>query len=279
MLYQSQKTEREEIETAHLANKMGIEAQVLQAGEVQKMEPGLEVRCLGGVYFPGDAHLYPNLLMAQLKDLLARQGVHFHQGKTVDGFVLERKKAVALVSNREHFSGDQFILAGGSLTGILAKQLGARLPLQDGKGYSFTLKKPLLRPRHATIFLEARVAVTPIGDDLRFGGTLELSGHDSRINLNRVRGIVESIPRHYPTLKIPMPRPEEIWYGYRPCTPDGLPYIGRLGGLENVLAATGHAMMGLSLAPATGLMIRDFSSGNAVNPAFKRFFDPNRYGV
>ncbi|MEK7257737.1 MAG: FAD-dependent oxidoreductase, partial [Bacteroidota bacterium] len=279
MLYQSPKTEREEVETVEIANKLGIEAQLLNARQVQEMEPELAVKCLGGVFFPGDAHLHPVILMQHLKAHLTKQGVHFHPKKAVDGFVMNGKKVTAITCGSEHFPADQFLLTAGSRTAILLKKAGIRLLLQDGKGYSYMLKNPARRPRNASILLEARVAVTPMGDDLRFGGTLELSGHDDHINQNRFRGILEAIPKYYPGVDIEMPSPQAIWHGYRPCSPDGLPYIGRLNKLENVVVATGHAMMGLSLAPATGLMVRDLVTETPeVNFAFHRFFNPNRFG-
>ncbi len=278
MLYQTKAREHEEVEGARLANKLGVKAVVLSPKEVQEMEPDVRVNCLGGVFFPGDAHMHPNFLMQHLKRLLASQGVHFHKNTQVTGFEKQGKKITALLSHKGQFAADQFLLAAGSLTGKLVKKLGVKMPLQGGKGYSFTLKNPPIRPKNATIFLEARVAVTPMGDDLRFGGTLELSGHDGKINMNRVRGILESIPKYYPDMQVPLPRQEEVWHGYRPCSPDGLPYIGKLQNLDNVTVATGHAMMGLSLAPATGQMVKAILEEEGfLYEEFEQAFDPNRY--
>jgi D-amino-acid dehydrogenase len=278
MLYQSHKVEKEEAETAHLANKLGLKAKVLNAHDIQVMEPEIAVKCLGGVFFPEDAHLHPNLLMQQLKALLRQKGVRFHLNTVVNGFITGSQKVTALQSNGTTHPADAFVLAGGSWAGMLAKKLRVNVPIQDGKGYSFTLPHPARRPRNATIFLEARVAVTPMGDDLRFGGTLEMSGHNSRINDNRVRGILEAIPRYYPDLGVPAPKPPDIWYGYRPCSPDGLPFIGRITPYNNVVMASGHAMMGVSLAPATGSLVSDIlaerqAEGASLLPAL----NPMRY--
>lgn len=128
-----------------------------------------------------------------------------------------------------------------------------------------------------SFFPRLKWPVTPMGDDLRFGGTLELGGLSPSINMKRVNGIFASIPRYFPHLKVEAPKPQDIWYGYRPCSPDGMPYIGRVKKFENLIAATGHAMMGLCLAPPTGLMVRELLNGKA-EERYARFFDPNRWG-
>jgi D-amino-acid dehydrogenase len=159
---------------------------------------------------------------------------------------------------------------------MVGSKLGISIPMQAGKGYSFTLDHVLKNTRIPSIFLESRVAVTPMGTSLRFGGTMEISGVDHSINMNRVKGIVDSIPNYYPDMKVGMPRKEEVWHGLRPCSPDGLPYIGRSSRMTNLIIATGHSMMGLSLGPGTGKLVSELISGeNASIPL--QAFDPERY--
>src|SRR5207253_241765 len=110
---------------------------------------------------------------------------------------------------------------------LLIRGLGLRLPLQAGKGYSVTLREPRQLPTICAILTEARVAVTPLGDALRFGGTMEIAGLDERINPRRVHGIIKSIPQYYPAYKEDDFAGLEPWCGLRPCSPDGLPYLGR----------------------------------------------------
>jgi len=152
------------------------------------------------------------------------------------------------------------VLASGSWTAQLLKKVGIKMLLQDGKGYSLTLKKPLLRPRFPTILAEAKVAITPMGEDLRVGGTLELSGLSNKIDPKRLEGIIASVPAYYRNLEVPFPRSQEVWKGYRPCTPDGLPYLGRSTKLNNLVIATGHGMMGLSLGAATGKIVSQIAT-------------------
>lgn len=148
--------------------------------------------------------------------------------------------------------------------------------MQAGKGYSFTVENIEKNIRIPSIFLEARVAVTPMGNNLRFGGTMEIVGVDERINMNRVQGIVDSIPHYYPDLKIKTPAVDKIWHGLRPCSPDGLPYIGRSRVYKNLIYATGHAMMGLSLAPATGKLVSEIINEQQTTIPIQAF-DPERF--
>ncbi|HMQ60835.1 MAG TPA: FAD-binding oxidoreductase, partial [Flavilitoribacter sp.] len=113
------------------------------------------------------------------------------------------------------------------------------------------------RPAIPTILTEARVAVTPMGQDLRIGGTLEISHLSNKISRPRFEAIAESIPAYYPDIQPEMPALQHIWHGFRPCSPDGLPYLGRSKKYSNLVVATGHAMMGLSLGPATGKIVAE----------------------
>ena len=115
-----------------------------------------------------------------------------------------------------------------------------------------------------------------MGSSLRFGGTMEISGVDHTINMNRVKGIVDSIPSYYPEMKVGMPKKEDVWHGLRPCSPDGLPYLGRSGRMKNLVIATGHSMMGLSLGPGSGKLVSEMISGEASSISLLPFA-PERY--
>jgi D-amino-acid dehydrogenase len=260
MLYQTEASEHEETEIAEEANRYGVKAELLSASQVQAMEPDVRVQVRGGVFYPGDAHLTPQLLTRGLIEHLQQRGVQFVTSSMVTGFVRTHNCVRSIRTGSGDYAVDALVLAAGSWSGGLARQLQLRLPMQAGKGYSFTVADAKRDVRIPSILLEARVAVTPMGSSLRFGGTMEISGINHNINLNRVRGIVEAIPRYYPEMQVAMPTKEHIWHGLRPCSPDGLPYIGRLINFSNVVVATGHAMMGLSLAPGTGQLVAEVIS-------------------
>ena len=139
--------------------------------------------------------------------------------------------------------------------------MGLKLPLQAGKGYSLTLQTPRKLPGPAAILAEARVAVSPLGDALRVGGTMELAGLDESIDPLRVQSIVDAFVRYYPDFSPDDFRGIAPWRGLRPCSPDGLPYVGRTSRAANFLVATGHAMMGVSLAPITGKLLAQLIAG------------------
>jgi len=277
MLFKEAKTEAEEFELADQAAELGLEAQKLSAEATRALEPGLKLDVRGSVYFPGDAHLYPNLLIRQLTAALKDQGVEFLTGATVTDFNAQNGKITHLkLSDGQQIPTTRVVLAAGSWSAGLMKKLGLKLLLQDGKGYSVTLSSPDKRPGIPSLLSEAKVAVTPMGDDLRIGGTLEISNFSPKVDRLRFQGIMESLPRYYPELHPEWQDLSKVWHGYRPCSPDGLPYMGFSKKYDNLLLATGHAMMGLSLGPATGKMVADLMAGK--QPAVKvDLFDPARF--
>lgn len=276
MLYQTKEAEHEESETARIANDHGIQAHILTSEEVQHLEPDVHVRVRGGVYFPGDAHITPQALITQLVRLLKDRGVQFLTNTSVKDFTVEKQEIKAVITEKGAYSFDEVVLATGSWSGEVAARLKINLPMQAGKGYSFTIQNVEKNIRIPSIFLEARVAVTPMGTTLRFGGTMEITGVDHTISMNRVKGIVDSIPRYYPDMKVAMPKQTEVWHGLRPCSPDGLPYIGRSGKIKNLIFATGHAMMGLSLGPGSGKIVADLITGATPEVSLEAFY-PERF--
>jgi len=262
MAYQTSALEKEEIEFAHLARKHGLEAEILTPADIQNIETNLEVKARGAVLFPGDAHLDPGALYGFLKKYLEERGVKFQYNTQVLGFEKTGSKVEAILTDQGKIGADKIMLCGGSWSGELAKMLDFSLPMMGGKGYSFTQKNnPEIK--QATILTEMKVAVSPYGETVRFGGTMEIAGTNQSINLNRVKGIFESINRFYPAFETKFPAENQIWKGLRPCSPDGLPYIGLAPGYSNVLVGSGHSMMGISLAPATGKILAELHQQKA----------------
>ena len=158
----------------------------------------------------------------------------------------------------------------------MIRQLGLRLPMQAGKGYSVTLPNPVELPALCSILTEARVAVTPMGGSLRFGGTMEMSGTSESISPRRVEGILRAASSYFPNFKRSHFDGLTPWHGLRPCSPDGMPYLGRSAAASNLLVATGHAMMGLSLAPVTAAIAARLL--DAEPPGFDlHLLSPNRF--
>jgi D-amino-acid dehydrogenase len=274
MMYQTKETGEEEKETAHAANDLGIEARLLSPEEVQALEPDVKVNVRGGVYFPGDTHMTPRKLVSGLIHHLKTLGVDFITSAEVTNVTMKGRRIESLAAGGHDHTFDEYILATGSWSGDVGEKFNLKIPMQAGKGYSFTLNDVAKNIRIPSILLEARVAVTPMGSSLRFGGTMEIGGINHDINNNRVRGIVDSIPKYFPEMKVGFP--SKVWHGLRPCSPDGLPFIGRTIAPENMIVATGHSMMGMSLGPATGKIVNDLVMGKKPDVDIT-LFRPERY--
>jgi D-amino-acid dehydrogenase len=210
-----------------------------------------------------------------IKYLIAK-GVKFLEDTRINDFEKRGEKLTNVITDKGTFEFDEVVMALGSWSGLVAKKLHLVLPMQAGKGYSFLLDDVTKNVSIPSILLEARVAVTPMGSSLRFGGTMEINGVDHSINMNRVRSIVNSIPKYYPEMNVDLPKPEKIWHGLRPCSPDGLPYVGRSKTIKNLTIATGHSMMGLSLGPGTGLLVSEII-GNKKSSMDIELFEPLRF--
>ena len=263
MLYKTAAAEHEMADEARVANRAGIDAQVLNSQQVQDLEPHTRVTVRGGVFFPGDAHLNPAELVRSLLAYLRREGVTILENQDVTGFAKTNSRVTSVQTAGGDYPVDTVVIAGGAWSPLLAQQVGLRLPMQGGKGYSFMGQNMANTIRVPAIMLEARATATPMNTNIRFAGTLEVAGTDMTVNMNRVRGITQSINEYYPDIAVSMPTIDTVWRGLRPCSPDGLPYIGRTERYENVILATGHGMMGLSLGPATGKLISELVDGPA----------------
>ena len=217
----------------------------------------------GAVYFPQDRHLTPDRFVTQLQDRLTAMGVEFLWNTEVAGWRIERQRHVRAVASRDgrEIEGDEFVLCGGSWTPRIARELGLTLPIEAGKGYSLTLPTPRRIPAICAILAEARVAVTPMGGALRFAGTMEIAGLNEDINPVRVRGIINAATEYYPEITASDFEGVAPWQGLRPCSPDGMPYLGRTARFANLSIAAGHAMMGISLGPVTGQLISEILEG------------------
>lgn len=269
--------QHESEDLGRLANSLGVEARTIDANEVRAMNPGIAFDVVGAVYFPGDAHLTPAKFASALQSLLREMGVKFLWDTSVFGWRVDGGRISAVHTTAGELTADEYVLAGGSWSPSMLKGLDLRLPIQAGKGYSLTMENPPRRIVHPMILTEARIALTPMGSTMRFGGTMELSGVNDIVRPERVRQIIQSVPRYLPDF-----RPEEFagirpWIGLRPVSPDGLPYIGRFPQARNLIAACGHAMLGLTMAPVTGRLVTEIIHGRKPCVALD-LLRPERFG-
>jgi D-amino-acid dehydrogenase len=276
MLYKTEKAGEEEIHVGNEARKLGLNVQILSKSQVRAIEPGVELDIAGAVHYHSDAHLYPSALFNQLLAYVKSKGAEVITNAEVTGYNIQSGKIKSIRTKNQTIEGELVVMTGGAWLPQLAKLAGLSIPVMPGKGYSFmepNSEHPIVHP---ALLIEARVAVTPMNGQVRFGGTMELAAVNDKINMNRVEGIVNAIPQYYPELKVEVPEKERIWYGFRPCSPDGLPYLGFSKKLENLIVAGGHGMMGISLGPATGKIVAELVNGET-RSADIRLYDPERY--
>ena len=261
-------------ERAARARDSGLMSEVLSSDEVRAVEPAAGRAVIGGVRYVTDAGLDPARFVQWLARQAAAWGVRFMTQTEVFDFHLGRNRVNSVLTTKGEFRAEQVVLAGGAWLAPLGRRLGVNLPVEGGKGISQTFSKPKMNVRQPLILEEHYVAVSPLSDALRITGVLELSGLDLALNPDRVRGIHRSACRYLPLIE-PL-HPSEIWRGLRPCTPDGLPLVGRLHSLNNVIVAGGHDTKGITLGPLTGQYVTRLLTGQSIGD-FERKLSPSRF--
>ena len=277
MLCKTQKFLDEEAEAAQFSNSIGVPAEVLDAKSTAELDPDIEMDVIGSIYHRQDCHLSPGTLMAALQRSLEGDGCQFHWQTDATEIVSEGDRVRAVGTEAGEIEADEFVICGGIWSSGFARGLAIDLPMQAGKGYSVTVQQPKQLPRLCSLLGEARVAVTPMGNQLRFGGTMEIAGLDESVTSDRVEGIREAVPKYFPRFETDDLRGVPVWSGLRPCSPDGLPYLGRTEKWRNVIVATGHAMMGVSLALVSGELVASWAVGQAPKMERLEQLSPDRY--
>jgi D-amino-acid dehydrogenase len=250
-----------------LRENFGLAATRYNGQALTNLEPALKPGLAGGWHYLADGHLRPEKLLSSWRNLLIDQGGAIHEHCEFQGFTRRENRADAIRTSTGEMTADAFVVAAGAWTPRLKLQLGCRIPIQPGKGYSLTMPRPKLCPKIPLIFEEHRVAVTPMQSGYRLGSIMEFAGYDTTLCQSRL-DLLRAGASHY--LQEPTAEPIlESWYGWRPMTPDSLPIIGRSPVLPNVYLAAGHNMLGLSMAPATGKLIAELVNGQTphIDPA------------
>ncbi|MEM9141821.1 MAG: FAD-dependent oxidoreductase [Bacteroidota bacterium] len=260
MLYQTEASYQHEHRVAEKAKQLGLEVEELNKAQLRKLQPKEAIEAQGAIYYKCDSHTTPTEFMPKMIAYLKKAGVVFRPHEEVQGLSLGPKGIVGIQTKTQAYSADAYILAAGSWTENLAKQFGIRLLLQAGKGYCINVSRPTGITLPA-ILMEAKMAVTPMKGFTRFAGTMEFSGINAHVREKRVKAIARGANRFYPELEMKSEETQLAQTGLRPVSPDGLPYIGKLPGLDNLVVATGHAMMGWSLGPATGKLVQQLIDG------------------
>lgn len=242
-----------------LSESFQAPARRLDARELLELEPALKPDVAGAWFYDHDAHLRPDKLLRSWRAQLTAAGVEFRENVTVTGFARSGGQATGVRTSQGEIAADDILVATGALTPFLESELGCRIPIQPGKGYSLTMPRPARCPKVPMIFPEHRVAVTPMDTGYRLGSIMEFSGYDRSISPARLELLRTGAAQY---LQEPWCEPvQEQWYGWRPMTWDSLPIIDRSPAHANVWIAAGHNMLGLSMAPGTGRLVAELMSG------------------
>lgn len=274
MYYKTDKAGEEEWNVGQRAIKEGLKVENLSKKEAQQLEPNIDLNIKGAVYYHSDAHMTPHNFMHQLKTYLEQNGVTILSNEEVLDAEMFLGKIESIKTQNRTLKADEFVLASGSWSQNFAKKLNINIPIQAGKGYSLNVERET-KISIPAILIEAKVAVTPMNGFTRFAGTMEIGGINHEVNPKRVNAIAKAGESYYSGLNINQQEKNAAKCGLRPCSPDGLPYIGKSKNCENLTLATGHAMMGWSLGPATGKLVSEIISDKKTSLDLS-FYNPDR---
>lgn len=254
----------------------GVPVDLWDGARVERDEPTLKPGVVGGLYWPRDAHIRPDRYVAALAERARAAGVTIREHAGVTGFEREGDRIVAVRVAQERIAAQQVLLAGGAWSPLIARDLGLRIPIQPGKGYSITYSRPHRAPRRPLVLAEPRVCVTSWASGFRLGSTMEFAGYDDTLNRIRLDALVRGASDflHEPV----GPEHIEDWWGWRPMTTDDLPIIGASERVPGLWFATGHGMLGMSMSNATAelLAVQMLGRETALDPNPYR---PNRFAL
>ncbi|ANI89094.1 hypothetical protein A9P82_07205 [Arachidicoccus ginsenosidimutans] len=265
-IFQTEKSKEECAHVVAFGQKLGLDVELIDAEELKQLEPNTPINAIGAINYKCDSHLSPGKLMNNLiASLRQMSNVQLISNAEVTDIVTDKKRIRAVLTDNDAYAADAFVLAAGAWSGNISSKLGLTIPLVGGRGYSFTLPidKQELKILHPGILVEGRCAFTPLeSDKIRFGGTMEITSTDTPPRYNRVTGIIKAVHDFFPQINLSFDEvKEKIWFGFRPVSGDGMPYIGKTSSYENLVVATGHAQLGISLGAATGLLVWELLEG------------------
>jgi D-amino-acid dehydrogenase len=237
----------------------GLEIETIGKVELNRREPALNDALVGGHYFSGDAQLRPDRYVSELADAVRSLGGEIRLQEAVLGFDTNGDRIDAVKTEKRCYRPREIVLALGAWSPNLAKPLGLRLPIQPGKGYSITYTRPMRVPTMPVLLKERGMYVSVWQDRFRLGGTMEFSGYDPTLNRRRLDALKRGAAEYL--LEPEGPKILEEWYGWRPMTYDDLPILGRPHAWRNLLVATGHGMLGITMSALTGRLLAETITG------------------
>jgi len=260
---------------ADMLRQRGFEIEELSRDELHEREPAYRDDVIGGMVMNDSAFANPAQFVTELASCVRRHGVDVRENSYVKEIIVRDDRFVGVrLNDGEVVEGDALVLSAGIWSSGLGDQLGIRIPMQAAKGYNIDLTPPDVNIRMAGVLKETFIAVNPIEPGLRLAGTLEFAGFNDRLSKRRLEMLVIGAKQYVRGIE-GLERVSE-WCGFRPCTADGLPVIGRAPRIQNVFIATGHAMMGFALGPVTGRLVCNLMFGDESDINVEPY-SPNRF--
>lgn len=246
----------------NLMSERGIAGRKLSKDDALDFEPSLRPLIKGGVYFPDEAQIEPFPATIAMIDEFKEHGGLVQAQTEVYDFKIQNGRIQTLHTTQGLMTAETIVLATGAWSKEVGRKLGIRIPVLGGKGYSMNIDMPEHKPHHPIMIVEKKIAVTPRSNSVRLAGTLELVDQDFSISPRRVRNIFNGAAEYLKFDHITTQNgPRDIWRGLRPCTPDGVPVIGRSEDLSNLFFCLGHQLLGLQSAPGSGRLAADLLLG------------------
>jgi D-amino-acid dehydrogenase len=249
----------------------GLTYRRLTGSEVVAVEPALEPvggQLAGGIHYPVDEIGNAYKFCVSLADHARRAGVDFQFRTPVTGITARQGKVTAVRSGDREFTADCYIVAAGSYSPLLLKDLGINVPVRPAKGYSLTYERPSpdMPFRVPVSDDDFHAVVVPLENVIRVAGTAEFTGYDLSLPEARIRNLVNLVKQVLPHWRLD-PAKAKPWCGLRPMSVDGVPVIGPTP-IGNLWINTGHGHLGWTLAVGSGQLLSDLLTGGSpgVNP-------------
>jgi D-amino-acid dehydrogenase len=275
LFFRNRKSRDAELKHIHYADTLKIPYALFSQAEINQLEPDMEIEAYGALHYGSDASIDPENFLKILKGWLVENGVVLKSFEELIGAKTAFGQITSVYTKNSEYIADEYVVTGGKSSDVIFKKLGLQIPLQAGKGYSFDLASSLPL-KHPAILVDGRVAVSLLPGKTRISGTMQIGSEHHSIKNSKIKGIVQTVNEYFPGNKIDFPSDSNIWVGHRPCSADGLPYIGRSSKYSNLLIGTGHAMMGVSLSAITGKLLSQLAMNSKALVDIEKLF-PERF--
>jgi D-amino-acid dehydrogenase len=264
-------------QVAHQLRRFGYEGRVdeLDGDAAAAIEPALDARAVRcALYAHLDRYVRPETLTHGLADRLRRDGAEIREGWSVNA--VERRNGGWLVrSPMGEEQVDSVVVAAGLGSAPLLRSVGIAMPFVGARGYSVTIAGAGASPVHALYLAEAKLGLSAYAAGVRIAGVFELGAREATAPRNAHAKLIDASRPYLSGWRPDGDAAPTVWAGLRPTTPDGLPLIGAVPGREGLFVAAGHAMLGVTLAPATAAVLAPLVLRGERMPELAPF-DPGR---